>query len=97
MLVALERFDLRIPGCGSLKEKRHVVKSLSHAIRAKFNVALAEVDHLDLLQRTTIAVAAVGNEAYHLRRVMHEIETLVDRWAEVETIDTELTMHAPED
>jgi uncharacterized protein len=97
MLVALERFDLRIPGCGSLKEKRHVVKTLSNAIRAKFNVALAEVDHLDLLQRTTIAVAAVGNEGYHLRRVMHEIESLVDRWAEVETIETELTMHAPED
>src|SRR5438552_813664 len=28
MLVGLERFDLRIPGCGSLKEKRHVVKGL---------------------------------------------------------------------
>ena len=97
MLVALERFDLRIPGCGSLKEKRQVVKTLSNAIRAKFNVALAEVDHLDLWQRTTIAVAAVGNEEYHLRRVMHEIEALVDRWAEVDTIDTELTMHAPED
>jgi len=45
VLVALERFDLRIPGCGSLKEKRHVVKTLSNAIRAKFNVAVAEVDH----------------------------------------------------
>jgi uncharacterized protein len=97
MLVALQRFDLRIPGCSSLKEKRHVVKTLSNAIRAKFNVAFAEVDHLDLWQRTTIAVAAVGNETYHLRRVMHEIEMMVDGWAAVETIDTELTMHAPED
>jgi uncharacterized protein len=97
MLVALERFDLRIPGCSSLKEKRHVVKTLSNAIRAKFNVAVAEVDHLDLWQRTTIAVAAVANEAYHLRRVMHEIEAMVDTWASVETIDTELTLHAPED
>jgi uncharacterized protein len=97
MLVALQRFDLRIPGCSSLKEKRHVVKTLSNAIRAKFNVGLAEVDHLELWQRTTIAVAAVGSEVYHLRRVMHEIEAMVDRWDAVETIDTELTMHAPED
>ena len=59
MLVALERFDLRIPRCGSLKEKRHVVKTLSNGIRSKFNVSVAEVDHLDLWQRTTIAVAAV--------------------------------------
>jgi uncharacterized protein YlxP (DUF503 family) len=97
MLVALERFDLRIPGCRSLKEKRHVVKALAGAIRSKFDVAFAEVDHHDLWQRTTVAVAAVGNEAYHLRRVMHEIETLVDGWGGVETIETELTRHAPED
>ena len=58
MLVALERFDLRIPACHSLKEKRHVVKALTSAIRSSFNVSVAEVDHQDLWQRSTIAVAA---------------------------------------
>jgi hypothetical protein len=48
MLVALQRFDLRIPGCGSLKQKRHVLKALMGAIRSKFNVSVAEVDHHDL-------------------------------------------------
>ncbi len=71
MLAALCRFDLRIPGCGSLKEKRHVVKSLTASLRGRFNVAVAEVDHQDLWQRTAIAVAAVGSEGYHLKRVMH--------------------------
>jgi len=97
VLVALERFDLRIPGCGSLKEKRHVVKTLSNAIRAKFNVAVAEVDHHDLWQRTALGVAAVAGEQYQARKVMHEVEKLVERWAEVEVIDTELTLHHPED
>jgi uncharacterized protein YlxP (DUF503 family) len=97
MLVALERFDLRIPGCGSLKEKRHVVKGLTAGIRSRFNVAVAEVDHHDLWQRTAIAVAAVGAEGYHVKRVMHEVERFVERWAEVDVIDTELTLHAPED
>jgi uncharacterized protein YlxP (DUF503 family) len=97
VLVALERFDLRIPGCGSLKEKRHVVKTLSNAIRAKFNVAVAEVDHHDLWQRTALGVAAVAGEQYHARRVMREVEKLVERWAEVEVLDTELTLHYPED
>jgi uncharacterized protein YlxP (DUF503 family) len=97
VLVALERFDLRIPGCGSLKEKRHVVKTLSNAIRSTFNVAVAEVDHHDLWQRTTIAVAVVSGEQYHARKVLHEVEKLVERWAEVEVIDTELTLHYPED
>jgi hypothetical protein len=28
--------------------------------------------------------------------VLHEVEKLVDRWAEVEMIDAELTLHFPE-
>ncbi len=97
MLVALERFDLRIPACGSLKQKRHVVKTLTTGLRNTFNVAVAEVDHHDLWQRTTIAVSAVAAEGYHLKRVMHEVEKFVDRWTEVEVIDAELTLHDPED
>ena len=97
MLVALERFDLRIPGCGSLKEKRHVVKTLTSGIRSKFNVSVAEVDHHDLWQRTTIAVAAVAGEQYHARRVLHEVEKLVDRWGDVELIGAEVSLHDPED
>jgi uncharacterized protein YlxP (DUF503 family) len=97
MLVAVERFDLRIPACGSLKEKRHVVKSLTNGIRSRFNVSVAEVDHHDLWQRTTIAVSAVSREGHHARRVMHEIERFVDRWAEVELIDADLSLHDPDD
>ena len=97
MLVALERFDLRIPGCSSLKQKRHVVKGLTGAIRQKFAVSVAEVEHHDLWQRTAIAVAAVGADQYHLRRVMHEVEKLVERWVEVEVISAELQLVWPED
>ncbi len=66
MLAALCRFDLRIPGCTSLKQKRHVVKTLTASLRQKFNVSVAEVDHHDLWQRTTIGVASVAEEGYHL-------------------------------
>jgi uncharacterized protein len=97
MLVALERFDLRIPGCGSLKEKRHVVKTLTAAIRQKFNVSVAEVDHHDLWQRTTLGVSVVATDGYHARRVLHEVEKLVERWTEVQIIEADLTLHSPED
>lgn len=97
MVVALERFDLRIPGCRSLKEKRHVVKALTNAIRATFPVSVAEVDHHDLWQRTAVAVAAVGGEQHHLRRVMHEVEKVVDRWLEVEVIDRRLEILWPDE
>jgi uncharacterized protein len=97
VLVALERFDLRIPGVGSLKEKRHVVKTLTSAIRSRFNVSVAEVDHHDLWQRTALAVAVASRESYQARKVLHEVEKLVERWGEVEVIDAQLTLHYPED
>ena len=97
MLVALERFDLRIPACGSLKEKRHVVKTLIAGIRSKFNVSVAEVDHHDLWQRTTIAASAVSGEAYHAKKVMHELERFIERQPSVEIIQAELTLHYPEE
>jgi uncharacterized protein YlxP (DUF503 family) len=97
MLVTLERFDLRIPGCGSLKEKRHVVRGLIAGVRSKFNVSVAEVDHHDLWQRTAIGVSAVAGDSYHARRVMHEVERFVARWGEVDVIGTELSLHYPDD
>jgi len=96
MLVALARFDLRIPACGSLKEKRHVVKTLSNAIRSSFKVSVAEVDHHDLWQRTALAVAVAAGEGFHAKRVLHEVEKLVERWAEVELIDAEVSLHYPD-
>jgi uncharacterized protein len=97
VLVALERFDLRIPLSRSLKHKRHVVKSLTSALRQTFPVSVAEVDHHDLWQRATIAVAAVGADQYHLRRVMRSVEQRVDAWLEVEVIDRELQLLWPEE
>jgi uncharacterized protein len=96
MLVALERFDLLIPGCGSLKQKRHVLKSLTGALRSTFNVSVAEVDHQDLWQRSTIAVAATGAEGFHVRKVMQQVERFVEAWGGVEVIEAELTLHHPD-
>ncbi len=97
MLVALSSFDLRIPGCTSLKEKRHVVKALTAGLRGKFNVAVAEVDHHDLWQRATIGVSAVAAQGYHLRRVMHEVERYLSTWPAIEVIDHTMTLHAQDD
>jgi uncharacterized protein YlxP (DUF503 family) len=97
MLVALCRFDLRIPGSNSLKEKRHVLKTLTASLRSKFNVAVAEVDHQELWQRAALGVSAVAAEGYHLKRVMHEVERHIDTFPAVEVLSADLTLHGPED
>jgi uncharacterized protein len=97
MLAALCRIDLRIPGCSSLKEKRHVLKALTASLRQKFNVSVAEVDHQDLWQRATLGVSSVAGEAYHLRRVLHEVERHIGTFPAVEVIDVHLSLHGPDD
>jgi uncharacterized protein len=97
MLLAALRLDLRIPACGSLKEKRHVIKTLTNGIRSTFEVAVAETGHQEKWQRAELGVAAVGAHGYHLRKVMHSVERFVERWAEVEVIDADVTIHSPDD
>ena len=97
MLVALQRFDLRIRESHSLKQKRHLVKSLTAAIRQRFNVSVSEVDHQELWQRATIAVASVAGQEYHLRQVADEIAGFVDTWPAVEVLEVEVTVHSPDD
>ena len=96
MVVALQRFDLRVPASRSLKAKRHVITGLTAALRRRFPVSVAEVDHQDLWQRAAIGVAAVGSDQHHLRRVMHEVEKLVEGWDGVEVIEGELQLLWPE-
>ncbi|MGH2675886.1 MAG: DUF503 domain-containing protein [Actinomycetota bacterium] len=97
MLVALSALDIRIPGASSLKEKRHVVKSLTQGLRQRFNVAVAEVDHQDQWQRARLAVSAVSAQAFQLRKVMHEVELYVSRNPTVEIIDHTMTLHGQDD
>jgi len=44
----------------SLKDKRHYVKGLKDRLRAKFNVAVAEIDHQEVWQRGLIAAVTVS-------------------------------------
>jgi uncharacterized protein YlxP (DUF503 family) len=97
MLVALSAFDIRIPGCSSLKEKRHVVKGLTRGLRQRFNVAVSEVDHQDQWQRTTLGVSAVSAQGFQLRKVMHEVERFMAGQPTIELIDHRMTLHGQDD
>ena len=74
-----------------------MIKTLTSGIRSTFEVAVAETGHQDTWQRAELGVAAVAAEGYHLKKVMHSVERFVERWAEVEIIDSDLTLHSPDD
>ena len=47
-----------------------VVQRLKDRLRSKFNVAVAELDHQDLWQRTMLGVASISNSEVNLRQVL---------------------------
>ena len=61
MIVGIQVWELHLPGCHSLKEKRGTLKPLTAALRQRLNVSVAETGNQDLWQRAEIACAAVGS------------------------------------
>ena len=87
MFVAAVRFELFIPDCHTLKQKRAVVKPIVEGARRRFHVASAEVGSLDKWQRADIAVAVVAGSASHVEDVLAEVERFVWSFPEVQVLD----------
>jgi uncharacterized protein YlxP (DUF503 family) len=96
MFVGIARFDLRIPGCTSLKEKRSAIRGLTGLIKQKFNAAVAEVASQDSHQRATLGVSVIADTQFHVRRVLHELERHVETYPRVETIGVHVELVSPE-
>ena len=74
-VIALLTIEIHIPHAQSLKDKRMVVRSVKDRLRANFNVAVAEVEHHDLWQRSQLSVVSVGpDEAYLNQMLQHALE-----------------------
>lgn len=78
MIVGLQTFELRLPGCGSLKEKRGVILSLKGRIRARFNVSVAETGAQDRLDRAEVTVAVVAAHRGHADTLLDKVDAFVE-------------------
>jgi len=73
-VVGVLTMELRIEHAHSLKEKRHVVKSLKDRLRNKFNVSVAEIDDMDLHNSAVIGVAALSASRHFATKVLQAVE-----------------------
>jgi len=87
MFVALGQIELFIPESGSLKAKRFVLKSIKTKIRNKFNVAIAEIDHLDKWQRSSLGFSTVSNDKKLAESVINKVIHFIENDYRVEVID----------
>jgi uncharacterized protein YlxP (DUF503 family) len=66
--------EIRVEDSHSLKEKRHVIKSLVDRLRSKFNVAAAEIDGMETWQWSVVAATTVSSERGHCEQVLRKVE-----------------------
>ena len=66
--------DIHVEQSHSLKEKRHVVKSLKDRLRERFNVSVAEIDFLDSWQSSVIAAVTVSRDRVRAEQVLQAVE-----------------------
>ena len=80
--------ELYLPDVGSLKGKRHVLKGLKERVRARYEVAVAEIAHHDLWQRATLGLAYISHDAQHARSVVSRAMDFIEEHVEGQVIDS---------
>ena len=88
MFVAAARFELFIPDCHTLKQKRAVVRPIVDGLQRRFKVSSAEVGMQDKWQRADIGVSVVSGTEAHVLDVLGAVERFVWSFPEVEVIAT---------
>lgn len=75
MTVGTLIIQIPLPGIGSLKDKRRIVKSLTERLQSRFNVSIAEIAAQDSHRIAVIGLAVVANEGAFVRR---QLDTVLD-------------------
>lgn len=72
----------------SLKEKRSVLKKIIARIQNRYNIAIAEVDHQNVWQRTKLVLVTVGSSRTVAEQELQKGLALIDSFPEIERTET---------
>ncbi|MEW6188128.1 MAG: DUF503 domain-containing protein [Thermodesulfobacteriota bacterium] len=92
MVIGILEIILYLPESHSLKDKRQVVKSLKDKVHQRFNVAIAEVDDLDLWQKASLAVISVGNDRRQVNGRLDQVINFIERQQVAVDMDTQIEL-----
>jgi uncharacterized protein YlxP (DUF503 family) len=77
-------FEAIIYDAASLKEKRAVLQRIITRVKGKFNVSIAEIDHQDVWQRTSIGIVTISSAKNISERELYKLLEFVDSFPEIE-------------
>ncbi|MGD2067207.1 MAG: DUF503 domain-containing protein [Gemmatimonadota bacterium] len=78
MVIAVGSWQLSLPGCRSLKDKRMVIRSLKDRIRKRYNVSVAETGQQDVWTRGELTVALVAGDRAMADSVLDRLDDFVE-------------------
>ena len=87
MHIGVCKIWLRIPQSHSLKTKRRVIKSLVARLKNRFNIAIAEVEALNVHEAAVLAAVSVSNDAAHLNKLISHVITFIEANVDAELVD----------
>ena len=91
MIIGACSVELHLPGNGSLKGKRHILKPILSRLRREFNLAAAEVGHNDAWQSAEIAFVTVANDPGRVHAVLERaVYWIESHHPEVQVVDWQI-------
>ena len=91
MVIGACTVELHIPGNGSLKGKRSVLKPLLSRLHREFNLATAEVGSNDVWQSAEVALVTVANDPGRVHAVLERVVRWIDTHCHnVQVVDWEI-------
>lgn len=90
MIIGAVECEFLIYDTQSLKEKRSILQRVMKRTKQKFNVALSEVDHQNVWQRTAIAVVTVASAQVIADQELQRVLQYMDSFPELERTITEI-------
>jgi len=78
MVVGVCRISLLLEDSQSLKDKRATLRRIKDRVSQRYNVAIAEVGDVDLLQTAQLGFAVVSNERGFTQSMVQKILTFID-------------------
>ncbi len=97
MHIGILTLELRLDGCRSLKEKRHVVRGLVDRLRHTFGASVAEVAHQNSHTRAQIGAALVSGDRKLAARMVEQMIDFAESncSAEIVRIESEVLTGEP--
>jgi hypothetical protein len=93
MPVAVVTLKMSLPDSHSLKDKRHILKSLKDRIRNSFNVSVAEMDLQDVWQSACLAASAISPDKRFAEAVASKVVDFVRSDRRLVLLDYELEVY----